>query len=471
MSDTIRKRLAERVVVCDGAMGSELLGRLPAGALLDLAPHQHPAEVLAVHLAYLEAGAELIETASFAASRPRLARDNAGELVEAVNSAAVKLARQAREISGRDCLVAGSIGPLAGVIDIDEPDGLRVVLDAHREQAEILAGRGADLLILETFFRLDELRRAVAAVREVTDLPLVAMMTFPTERPPHTYSEQAAQIDTLAELELLALGVNCSPGPMGALEILRATRQTATPLAAMPNAGVLSRRDGRIFMPPATPTYLARFARQAAAQGASLVGGCCGTGPDHIAAIAEALRGVAPVRHRASSIVVEEPPRRPRLVGPQSGLAAQLGAGPVVRLVQLDPPKGTSASAVLQYTNGSPITSTRWTSLNPGAAAMDAIMLAVEVHPDRHRVVPHAARLGLMGLQSQLLANLVGGLLACSRSPAAVPTATRRPRRLPRRHLRACSLGLTVGRRRRLRWQPNRRPARLFSGRGRQPVG
>jgi homocysteine S-methyltransferase len=417
MTDTIRKRLAERVVVCDGAMGSELLGRLPAGALLDLAPHQHPAEVLAVHLAYLEAGAELIETASFAASRPRLERDNAGELVEAVNSAAVKLARQAREISGRDCLVAGSIGPLAGVIDIDEPDGLRVILDAHREQAEILAGRGADLLILETFFRLDELRRAVAAVREVTDLPLVAMMTFPTERPPHTYIEQAAQIDALAELELLALGVNCSPGPMGALEILRATRQTSTPLAAMPNAGVLSRRDGRMFMPPATPTYLARFARQAAAQGASLVGGCCGTGPDHIAAIAEALRGVAPVRHRASSVVVEEPPRRPRLAGPQSGLAAKLGAGQFVRLVQLDPPKGTSARAVLkaaQRLAAHPHVDAVDLNSNPLARLrMDAIMLAVEVQRRTGlEVVPHITPrdASLMGLQSQLLAAWMGGL-------------------------------------------------------------
>jgi homocysteine S-methyltransferase len=417
MTDSVRRRFAEHIVVCDGAMGSELLTRLPQDSDLDLAAEHHPDEVLAVHLSYLEAGAELLETATFGSSRPRLERHRLGDLVEQVNARAVKLAREAREISGRDCLIGGAIGPLAGVIDMDEADGRDRIIASHREQAEILAGRGADLLILETFFRLDELRLAVAAVREVTDLPVVGLLTFATERPPHAYTEQAAQVDELADLDLLAVGVNCSPGPMGALEILRAVRQTDTPLAAIPNAGVLTRRDGRIFMPPATPSYLARFARQAAELGAALVGGCCGTGPDHIEAMAEAVRGMAPVRHRAGSVVVEAPPRATLTRGPQSSLAEKLSEGHFARLVQLDPPKGTSAEAVLEAAERlavHPMVDAVDINSNPLARLrMDAVMLSLEVQRRTGlEAVPHITPrdASLMGLQSQLLAAWMGGI-------------------------------------------------------------
>ncbi len=417
MSDAVRSRFAEHIVVCDGAMGSELLSRLPPGSPLDLAAFQHPDEVLAVHLSYLEAGAELLETATFDSSRPRLERHQAGDMVEQVNARAVKLARDAREISGRDCLIGGSIAPLAGVIDMDEPDGLARILESHREQAEILAGRGADLIILETFFRLDELKLAVAAVREVTGVPIVGLMTFATERPPHAYSEQAALVDELAELDLLAAGVNCSPGPMGALEILRATRLTHTPLAAIPNAGVLTRRDGRIFMPPATPSYLAHFARQAAALGATLVGGCCGTGPDHIEAMAEAVKGMTPVHHTATSVAVEMPRQPTPAKGPPSSLAEKLGSGRFVRLVQLDPPKGTSAEGVFQAAErlrAHPAVDGVDINSNPLARLrMDALMLAQEVQRRSGlEAIPHITPRdsSLMGLQSQLLAAWMNGI-------------------------------------------------------------
>jgi homocysteine S-methyltransferase len=428
MSRSVRDRFADHIVVADGAMGSELLSRLPAGTPLDLAVREHPDEILAVHLAYLEAGAELLETATFDSSRPRLNRHRAGDLVEEINSQAVKLAREAREISGRDCLIGGSIAPLAGVIDMDEPDGLERILAAHREQAEILAGRGVDLLMLETFFRVDELRLAVAAVREVTEVPVVAMLTFATERPPHAYTEQAAAVDELADLDLLAIGVNCSPGPTGAVEILRATQQTSTPLAAMPNAGVLARRDGRVFMPPATPSYLARFARQAASLGATLVGGCCGTGPDHIEAMVEAVAGMRPVGHTATRVEVAEPPHLPRIRGPQSDFAAKLTGGNFVRIVQLDPPKGTSAEAIFgaaERLAAHPYVDAVDINSNPLARLrMDALMLAQEVQRRTGlEVIPHVTPRdsSLMGLQSQLLAawmNGVRNLLAITGDPS-----------------------------------------------------
>lgn len=427
--DALRARFADHVVVWDGAMGSELLGRLANGDPLDLAAHLHPDAVLAVHLAYLEAGAEVLETATFGASRPRLRRERAEDLVETVNAAAVKLAREAREIAGRDCLIAGSIGPLAGVLDLDEAAGRAAIAAAHAEQAAVLAGRGADLLVLETFFRRDELELAVAAVREVTDLPIVGLLTFATERPPHAYREQAAELEALADLELLAVGVNCAPGPMGTLEILRQARALAPPLAAMPNAGVLLRRDGRILMPPATPSYLARFARQAVQLGVGLVGGCCGTGPEHIRAMAEAVSGLTPLRDRTTVVAVEDVAEaEPEAPPPPSKLAAKLARGRFVRLVQIDPPKGTGADAVLAAAarlaehpdvdavdiNSNPLARLRMDSLS--LAQLVQARTGLETVP---HVTPRDA--SLMGLQSQLLGAWAGGvrnLLAVTGDPS-----------------------------------------------------
>ncbi len=418
MNESIRRRFADRVVVGDGSMGSELVGRMEAGAALESAILTHPEVVLDIHLAYLRAGAELIETATFGASRTRLARDRAGDQVETINSTAVKLAREAREIAGVDCLVAGAIGPLAGVIDLDEPEGPSIIAAAHAEQAQILAGRGADLLMLETFFRFDELALAVKAVREVCDLPLIGLLTFATERPPHQYAEQARVVDQLADLDLLAVGVNCAPGPMGALEILRNTRQTRVPLAALPNAGVLSRRDGRVYMPPATPAYLARFARLSVELGASLVGGCCGTGPEHIRAIAEAVGGLKPRPHVATVVAVSDldiPEDRGRRL--ESSLAAKFEAGEFVRVVQLDPPKGTNAEAVLSAAAAlarHPAVDAVDINSNPLARLrMDSLSLAAEIQRRTGlETVPHITPrdASLMGLQSQLLGAWLNGV-------------------------------------------------------------
>lgn len=409
-------------------MGSELLQRLPEGARLDLAAHEHPREVLDIHLAYIEAGAELIETATFGCSRPRLDRARAGDLTETVNAAAVKIAREAREISGRDVLIAGSIAPLAGVLDLDEPEGRAVIPLAHAEQAAALAGRGADLLVLETFFRVDELAIAVAAVRGVTDLPLIGMMTFAHERPPHPYKEQAEYLDELAELDLAAVGVNCAPGPMGTLEILRQVTQLRVPLAASPNAGTLVRREGRILMPPATPVYLAQFVRQAVGLGAAVVGGCCGTGPEHIRAIADAVRGLAPQPRTATVVAVSSSPPAPEAIRPSSALAAKLARGRFVRLVQLDPPKGTNVDAILDAAaaiaahpdidgvdiNSNPLARLRMDPLFLGQMVQQRTKLEAVPH-----ITPRDA--SLMGLQSQLLGAWRGGirnLLAVTGDPS-----------------------------------------------------
>lgn len=426
----VLRRFEDHVVVADGAMGSELLTRLAPGAHLDLAPLEHPREVLEIHLAYLKAGAELLETATFAASRPRLSRLQAGDLTEAVNAAGVKLAREAREIAGVDCLVAGSMGPLAGVIDLDAPEGPAAIAAAHQEQAAILAGRGADLLILETFFRLDELELAVAAVREVTHLPVVAMLTFPGEPSGEEWDSAAQQVRKLSQLEVLAAGVNCAPGPGGTLEILEKLGDVARVLAAMPNAGLLLRRDGRLLLPPATPSYLAAFARRAVALGAGLVGGCCGTGPDHIRAMVEAVRGARPSPRQTTVVAVTEPlaaaPAAPKPA--PSSFAAKLAAGEFVRIVQLDPPKGTNPERVIQAARAfaaHPSIDAVDINSNPLARLrMDSLWLAAEVQRATGlETIPHVTPrdASLMGLQAQLLGAWRAGirnLLAISGDPS-----------------------------------------------------
>ncbi|MCG6948157.1 MAG: bifunctional homocysteine S-methyltransferase/methylenetetrahydrofolate reductase [Acidobacteria bacterium] len=426
--EELRRRLSKEVIVGDGGMGSELLQRLPEGSRLDVAAHEHAEQVLDIHLAYIEAGSELIETATFGSSRPRMQRGRVGELTEKTNAAAVKLAREAREISGRDVLVAGSIAPLAGVLDLDEPDGRRTILTAHAEQAAILAGRGADLLVLETFFRVDELAIAVEAARSVTDLPLIGMMTFAHERPPHPYLEQARMIDELAELDLVAAGVNCAPGPMGAIEILRHVKQQRLPLAVSPNAGMPMQREGRILMAPATPSYLAQFTRQAVGLGAAYVGGCCGTGAEHIRAIAEAARDLKPERRTGTAVVMLESTPTPAPVQPSSSLASKLDRGRFVRLVQLDPPKGTNVEAILEAAeaigahpdvdavdiNSNPLARLRMDPLFLGQLIQQRAGLEAVPH-----ITPRDA--SLMGLQSQLLGAWTGGirnLLAITGDPS-----------------------------------------------------
>ena len=428
--ERVAQRFADHVVVADGAMGSELLARVPPGSHLDLAPLEHPSEVLDIHISFIAAGAELIETATFAASRPRLERLQAGDRVEAVNSAGVKLAREAREISGRDCLVAGSIGPLAGVIDLDEPGGPGAIAGAHAEQAAILAGRGADLILLETFFRLDELLLAIEAVRGATDLPLIAMLTFPFERLPDSHPEIAANVRELFGCDLLAAGINCAPGPQGTLDVLEYLKAPPGPLAVMPNAGSLVRREGRILLPPATPAYLGAFARRAVELGAALVGGCCGTGPEHIRAIADAVKGLQPVHARRAGVAVERPraPSRPPQASPTSSLAAKLAAGEFVRIVQLDPPRGTNSERIVEAARAI-AASGRIDALdvnsNPLARLrMDSLWLASEIQRECGiEAIPHVTPrdASLMGLQSQLLGAWHAGirnLLAISGDPS-----------------------------------------------------
>ncbi len=406
------RRLADHVVVADGAMGSELLARVPDLHQLDLAVLHCPETILAIHLDYLEAGAEIIQTATFATSRPRLERLHAGAETERINEEAVRLAREARDVAGVDCLVAGSIGPLAGILDPEDPGAREALVRAHTEQATLLAGRGADLLVLESFLNVRELELAVEAVATATPLPVVALLTFPSGRPPHPWADMAATVAGLAARDVAAVGISCAPGPLGTLEVLEHLPPVTRPVAVQPNAGVVVHRPGRELLTPATPQYLAQFARKAVALGASMVGSCCGTGPEHTRAIAEAVRGLKPRpagSERPAVVSVPPSPQQP-VRGPRSSLGDALEEGRFVHVVQLDPPRGANSGQILEAVramvehggvdavdiNSNPLARLR----------MDSLWLAAEVQRETGlETIPHVTPrdCGVMGLQAQLL--------------------------------------------------------------------
>ncbi|HYB54302.1 MAG TPA: homocysteine S-methyltransferase family protein, partial [Thermoanaerobaculia bacterium] len=180
MSSRFRQRLDQSILVVDGAMGSYLLQRItpPRGAVEEACLFL-PDAVLETHLAYIEAGARVIETNTFGANRHKLKAFGLADRVEDINGAAVKIARQAREVSGKDVLIAGSVGPSAFAYDPADTDSEELLRSIFREQARALDARGVDLFLLETFVSLGEIRVAFEAVREVSQLPLVASMTFP----------------------------------------------------------------------------------------------------------------------------------------------------------------------------------------------------------------------------------------------------------------------------------------------------
>jgi homocysteine S-methyltransferase len=327
-------------IVGDGGMGALLASAVPGLRCPEEANLRAPESVVDVHLGFIRAGAELIETNTFGANRPKLAQHFLEEELERIVSAGVKLAREAREVSGRDVFVAGSIGPLGDVeLHGDDPVAL------YAELAVILVGRGCDLFMVETFYDLADLETAIGAVRSVSALPIVALMTFDSERQTLGGVSARTAAARLRELDVAAFGANHGAGPAAALGALADMRDAGRPLAALPNVGLASMSGQRIVFPHATPAYFEQFAAQARALGAGIIGGCCGTTPAQIAAIRQAVdAGVEP----SGSLLLRE---RELVVPPAATekptlLQRLLGDGTFVVSVQLDPPLGANAESL-----------------------------------------------------------------------------------------------------------------------------
>ncbi len=342
-------RLAERPVLADGAMGTMLYARgVPFDQCFDTANLSDPEIVQGVHQAYLDAGAELLETNTFGANRLKLATHGFGERAAEINVAGVTLARHAARNAGRAIWVAGSIGPLGrpmaplGAISSEE------ATEVFSEQARALASSGADLLLFETFTDLNELIAALRGAQRVTDVPIIAEMTFtPDGRTLLGYAPEEI-VERLEALGVAVIGANCSVGPAGIVEVVeRMLAVSKTPLSAMPNAGLPQYAGGR-FVYVASPAYMAEHARLLAEMGVAVIGGCCGTTPEHTAAMARAIanRGAAPPRARRPTAPSSPSPAAP-LTEPSSTLAQKLGTRFVIT-VEVSPPRGVQDADELE---------------------------------------------------------------------------------------------------------------------------
>jgi homocysteine S-methyltransferase len=343
--------LERRVLLADGAMGTLLRERgVPTSACLDEQNLSNPELVRGIHEEYLTAGAEVIETNTFGANRLRLRSFGLAEKVAEINARAVALAREAMRDRHR-AFVAGAIGPvgvgLAGGGDVT----LKQARRAFVEQARALIEAGADLIMLETFPTLAETREAVQAVREVSaEAPIVALLTFQRDGRTWTGEEPADVARELHNAGADVVGVNCVAGPQAALDVLEEMARAAkVKLAALPNAGN-PRVTEREVTYPVTPRVFADYVPRFVAAGCVLVGGCCGSTPEHIAAMRDALRGEPapePPTDGGRAPEIWLPPDE-ELEPEEATLREKLAAKRFVITAEIDPPRGLNPRRALR---------------------------------------------------------------------------------------------------------------------------
>ena len=428
MADRFSDRLATGpVVIADGGMGALVSSAVPRLRCPEEANLRAPETVVSLHGGFIRAGADLIETNTFGANRLKLGELFLEDEFERINSTAVRLAREAREISGREIFIGGSIGPIGDFPHV----GLEERARHFAAQAEILEGRGADLFMVETFYGLEELVTAIEAVRSVSSLPIVALLTFDEdgETPAGVRARDAAE--RLAGLDVAAIGENHGVGLLSALAALEqmAAGADGLPLAALPNIGLASLSAGRVIYPHATPDYFGEFAAHARELGAKVIGGCCGTTPLEIGAIRAAVEAE---RKPSAPLVVE---RReiavPTLTHePETELARALHDGQWVISAQVDPPLGGSHAGMLELVRAIKQSGRiGFVDINDNATAragMSALIVAAAIERECGiETIPHVTTrdASIMGLESLLLgahAEGVRNVLAVTGDPPEV---------------------------------------------------
>ncbi|HUD67678.1 MAG TPA: bifunctional homocysteine S-methyltransferase/methylenetetrahydrofolate reductase [Candidatus Sulfotelmatobacter sp.] len=345
MSADFLARIKQSPVLCDGAMGTLLYAKgIFINRCYDELNVSQPDLIRGIHREYLQAGAEIVETNTFGANSFRLARHSLADKVRDINRSGAKLAREAAK--SFDVWVAGSVGPLGTRIEPLGKTSFKEARDAFREQIEALLEGGVDLIILETFGYLEEIHQAMLAARDVSaSVPLLAQVTIDEDANCLDGSDPETFAPKLAEWGADVIGCNCSVGPVAMLDAIERVRAvTSLPLAAQPNAGIPRSVEGRnIYL--CSPEYMASYARKFVAAGVRVVGGCCGTTPEHIRTMKSALRvgearGKGPAPHTTGSQTA--PLAVPAVVlESRSLLGAKLARGEFVTMVEIVPPKGT----------------------------------------------------------------------------------------------------------------------------------
>jgi methionine synthase / methylenetetrahydrofolate reductase (NADH) len=412
MKTPFSEELSRRVLVCDGAMGTMLYAKgIFLNRSFDELNLTQPDLVAEVHQAYVRAGADVIETNTFGANRVKLAPFGLGDRVKAINAQGARIARHAAR---EQAYVAGAIGPLGIRIEPWGKTGVDEAEEYFREQAAGLVEGGVDLFVLETFHDINEIVAAIRAVRSLTDAPIVAQVT--TEDDGNTLDGAPPEVFVPA-LEgggATVIGTNCSVGPAGMLETIeRMARVAHLPLSAQPNAGRPREIEGRNFY-LSSPEYMASYARRFISNGVRLVGGCCGTTPEHvrhIKAAVRALSGTAAIATRST-----DAPRRPAPVvaeptprAEKSRLANTLARHIFTVTVELLPPRGHQADVLVEQARQLRIHGVDFANIPDGpraSARMSALAasLVVQQQAGLETILHYACRdRNLLGMQSDLL--------------------------------------------------------------------
>ncbi len=437
-----RERLAQGPLLADGAMGTLLFSRgIPQRASLDELVETRPDLIGAIHREYLAAGADIIETATFGANRIRLAPFGLADQAGRFARRGAQLAREARDVAGRDVLVAGSAGPLGAptreLLHLDES----AVRAAFRETIDGLLEGGADLFQFETFSSVDHLRIAIEEARRAADLPIVALLTFGEELELPDGTTPAQAVAALEALDIDVIGVNCGAGPQGCLDALSAMGGTRR--AILPNAGLPQRVEGQ-FVYAAGPEYLAAMTPRFVAAGAAIVGGCCGTMPEHIAAMRVALDAMAPgagpaeapASARRTPLVSTAPSGDASAAPPPTGLLQAIRDRRFVISVEIDPPRSVriertiEAARLLQAAGVDAVNISDSAMARVRMGAM-AVAFGIQHDLDLECIIHFTTRdRNLMALESELLgAHALGvrNIIALTGDPPRVgdyPTGT-----------------------------------------------
>ncbi|HEV2616313.1 MAG TPA: bifunctional homocysteine S-methyltransferase/methylenetetrahydrofolate reductase [Candidatus Acidoferrales bacterium] len=427
--EELNERLRDSVLIGDGAMGSMLYEMLGPQRCLDELNSTQAEAVFRVHQTYLEAGAQIIETNTFGAYRHKLAALGLGDRAGEFNHRGVKIAREAREAARHEVLIAGSIGPLGTLRQGKQlpPDEIHEIF---REQAAALEERGVDLFILETFSELDEILAAIDAIRSFSKLPIVAQLTYSEEGSTVDGTRPEDAVAKIKTKDVQVIGANCTIGPQLLLPILgeltNLTKNSNVRVSGMPNAGFPKRVGDRIVYPKSSPEYFAQFARDAASLGVRILGGCCGSTPEHVRAMVDAMKNFRPSRAAhvsPSGGAVEEtlePREKTRHLAsrePESILWQKIQSGKFVVSVEIDPPKGTSIDRVLEQVkrvmSSGKVDAIDINSGTLARVGMDALVMAGALEAHGVETVPHLTTrdANIIGLQAMLLgAWSIGGV-------------------------------------------------------------
>lgn len=344
-----REELAQRILLCDGAMGTMLYQKgIFINRCFDELNLSAPDMVKDVHKAYIQSGADIIETNTIGANQFKLLFHGFDSKIQEINYMGAKLAR---EVAGKETFVAGAIGPLGVPIEPIGKLAYEEAKEAFKQQVLPLVEGGVDLFMLETFSRLEELEQAILAVREVCDLPVIAQMTITDDGNSPLGDTPETIVRKLAPYKLDAIGLNCSVGPQIMLESIRKMAElTKTPLAAQPNAGFPKLVDGR-YIYLCSSDYMSKFSKRFIQAGVRILGGCCGTTPEHMKSIKTVVRVLQPSRlFITGSAKKEATPAnvQPVPVAEKTPLARKLAEGKFVVVVEIDPPKGVNIQKVIE---------------------------------------------------------------------------------------------------------------------------